>query len=212
MRFQIVRLWSAGKFFLTRESDCDAIIIFISQCQGETKIIVGKQDFHCDLSFGRFAGKDSLKFLVEITIQCSAGFDTGHFLRIEFVAVHPVDTETLQTSLLVDIANTVSIVKGFKSGNCQIVAPDLFHGSHLFTQRLRSVERENLFITSIQEIMRESTTETLIELWFKFETTRTRRSTYIFRTTGKDRIQFLAISGRHILHIRYVFQSSLYFK
>lgn len=65
MRFQIVRLWSAGKFFLTREGDCDAIIIFISQCQGETKIIVGKQDFHCDLSFGRFAGKDSLKLIYE---------------------------------------------------------------------------------------------------------------------------------------------------
>jgi len=212
LRFQIVRLWSPGKFFLTRESDCNTIIIFVSQCQRETEIVVGKQDFHCDLPFCRFAGKDSLKFLVEITVQCSAGFDTGHFLRIEFVTVHPVDAETLQTALFIDIANTVSIVKGFKSGNCQIVAPGLLHGSHLFAQRFRSVEREYLFITSVQEIMRKPTTETLVELWFKFETARTRRSTYIFRTTGKDCIQLLTISSRYILHIRYVFQSSLYFE
>ena len=30
LRFQIVRLWSPGKFFLTREGDCDAIIILTS--------------------------------------------------------------------------------------------------------------------------------------------------------------------------------------
>ena len=62
----------------------------------------------------------------------------------------------------------------------------------------------------MQEIMCESTAETLIQLRLKLEIARTRRSPYIFRTTGKDGIQLLTISGRYILHVRNVFQSPFY--
>ena len=98
---------------------------------------------------------------------------------------HSFRSVNLKTQLFVDITNTVSIVKGFKSRNRQIIAANLLHSPHLLAQRLGSVERENLFVTSMQEIMCESTAETLIQLRLKLEIARTRRSPYIFRTTGK---------------------------
>ena len=64
----------------------------------------------------------------------------------------------------------------------------------------------------MQEVMSKSTTETLVQLRFKVETASAGRSAHIFRSVGKDSIQFLTIGSRYILHIRHIFQTSFYFE
>ena len=61
--------------------------------------------------FGRLTGKYAFKFLVKVTVKSGARLDLRHFLRIELVAVDTIDTEALQTPLLVNIADTVAVIE-----------------------------------------------------------------------------------------------------
>ena len=74
-------------------------------------------------AFGRLAGKDAFKLLIEVWIETGTRFDAGHFAcRIEFVAIHPVDTETFQTALLIKETNTVSVMERLHPGYGKVIA------------------------------------------------------------------------------------------
>ena len=74
------------------------------------------------------------------------------------------------------------------------------------------MEGENIWCTSVQEIIGKAPAETLVQLRTKGQADRTGRSTYIFFAAFEYRIQFLAIVSRHILYIGHILQPSFYFQ
>lgn len=111
---QIIRLWRACRFFRIRERKCHAVIILVRSRQAKPERSICQLPTNTDFAFGGFTGKDTFKLLVEIAIKPCTRFDARHFpCRIEFVTIHPVDTETLQTSLLVQKQTPSPLWKGF---------------------------------------------------------------------------------------------------
>ena len=92
---QVLRLRSTRKFFWIGERQGYAVAVFVRRCQGKARRGICQLPSNADFTFGGLAGKDALKFLVEIAEKTGARFDTGHIAcRIQLVAIHPIDTET----------------------------------------------------------------------------------------------------------------------
>ena len=208
---QVIRLRCTCQLLRIRERKCHAVIIFVRSRQAKSERIICQLPTNTDFAFGGFTGKDTFKFLVEVTIKPGTWFNTGHFpCRIELVAIHPVDTETLQTSLLIQEADTVSVVERLYACHREI-APALFlQSAHLLSQRFGRIERSDLPSPSLQEIMGETAAETLVQLWLEIDTAGARRSTGIFLATGKNGIELPTVSRRHILHIGHILQAAFY--
>ena len=95
-----------------RERKCNAIIILIRDSQSKAEGSICQKQGYGNLSFGRLTCQQLLKLLVIVTVKHSTRTDTRHLTcRIEFISIYTVDTEALQTSLLIDITNTVTVVE-----------------------------------------------------------------------------------------------------
>ena len=111
---QVLRLRSTRKFLWIGERQGYAVAVFVRRCQGKARRGICQLPSNADFTFGGLAGKDALKFLVEIAEKTGTRFDTGHIAcRIQLVAIHPIDTETLQTALFIEKADTVSVMERF---------------------------------------------------------------------------------------------------
>ena len=131
---QIIRLWRACRFFRIRERECHAVIIFVRSRQAETERSICQLPTNTDFAFGGFTGKDTFKLLVEIAIKPCTRFDARHFpCRIEFVTIHPVDAETLQTSLLIKKTDTVSVVERLHACHRNISTALFLQSAHLLS-------------------------------------------------------------------------------
>ena len=150
-----------------------------------------------------------LESLVEVAVEACAWTDAGHLAgRIELVVFHPIDTEALQTSLFVQVADSVAVVERFDAGHRQVSAPLLLHRAHLLAQRFGRVGRENIRVAALQEVVGEPTAEALLQLRLEGIAAAARRGTAVFRPTAVDGIQPLAVGCGDILHIRDLLQAS----
>ena len=211
MGAQVLRLRSTRKFFWIGKRQGYAVAVFVRRCQGKARRGICQLPSNADFTFGGLAGKDALKFLVEIAEKTGARFDTGHIARrIQLVAIHPIDTETLQTALFIEKADTVSVMERFHSGNGKVIAALLFHRTHLLAQGLRRIERGDFPVATLQEVMGEATAETLVQPGREVETASPRRSTYVLLATGENGIQLAAVGSRNVLHIGNVLQPPFY--
>lgn len=145
---QVVCLRSAGQFFHTRQDYTDAVVVFVLQTQRKAEIVFSQCHGYGNLPFGRLLLHLLLKLLVKVPVQHGLRLHTRHFLREELVVFHPVYTESLQTALLIKKAYAVAVAKGFHTCHCQVITADFLDGSHLLTQRLGGIKRENAGIFS----------------------------------------------------------------
>ena len=63
---QVLRLRSTRKFFWIGERQGYAVAVFVRRCQGKARRGICQLPSNADFTFGGLAGKDALKFLVEI--------------------------------------------------------------------------------------------------------------------------------------------------
>ena len=208
---QVLRLRSTRKFFWIGERQGYAVAVFVCHCRANPKRYLPAPIQRRFYVRRTLRARMRCKFLVEIAEKTGARFDTGRIAcRIQLVAIHPIDTETLQTALFIEKADTVSVMERFHSGNGKVVAALLFHRTHLLAQGLRRIERGDFPVATLQEVMGEAAAETLVQLGREVETASTRRSTYVLLATGENGIQLAAVGSRNVLHIGNVLQPPFY--
>ena len=118
-----------------------------------------------DATLGRRTREEALKLLVVVAEEGGAGAEcAGHLFKVEACAFDLVDTEALQESALVDVAESVAIVEGLGRRYRDVAASYLLDASDGFTHRLGGGEGGDIAALAGDVVVGEAAIETLVEL------------------------------------------------
>ncbi|CUP74331.1 Uncharacterised protein [Segatella copri] len=130
-----------------------------------------------------------------------------HSKRIEAIALYSVHTKAFQLTVIIDKTQSIAI---FKAGYCgyveRNVATYFLNLPHKLADSFRCIERSNIRLSPIQEIMGKATIESLLQIRCKIILNMSHRCTAILtRFSFYDCIELTAIGSHHILDVVDIF-------
>ena len=183
----------------------------IAHLQGEA--ISGGTERHPygDLSLGTFLTQQALHLLIVITIETKTRTQVvRHLQREKTVALYPIHAEAFELALIVDEAETVTIAERRHACHIKRVATQFLHRTYELAHSLGRVERSNIRLTSMEEIRGIATIEGLAQVGLEGVGAAPLGGTLVLPGMLLDiSVEQLAISRRHILHIRHILESAL---
>ena len=174
--------------------------------------LIAHHRLHCydniDFTFSRLTSQQSLESTIVITIKSHTRTQIfRHSKRIEAIALYSVHTKAFQLTVIIDKTQSIAI---FKAGYCgyveRYVATYLLNLTHKLADSFRCIERSNIRLSPIQEIMGKATIESLLQIRCKIILNMSHRCTAILtRFSFYDCIELTAIGCHHILDVVDIF-------
>ena len=184
---------------------------FVRGCKRQFAVYNIHNESHLQLACSRLAMHGTLKLDVVIAIERHARLQIlRHSEREEAVVLHAVYAEALQLLLAVEEAQTVAVGEHSRTRHVERPSTNLLYISHILAHSLRRVERRDVLLSSVEEVVRESAVECLLKRRCERIATLSERRTAEFVAMLRDvGIERLAISSHHVLHVVSILQSTL---
>ena len=130
-----------------------------------------------------------------------------HSKRIEAIALYSVHTKAFQLTVIIDKTQSIAIFKAGYCGNVERnVATYLLNLTHKLADSFRRIERRDIRLAPIQEIMGKATIESLLQIRCKIILNMSHRCTAILtRFSFYDCIELTAIGSHYILDVVDIF-------
>ena len=110
-----------------------------------------------------------LEVLIVIAVECHSSFQSvGHLERIESVSHSSVYSKSLKLMLFVDEAQAVAIGESGSTGYVERVVPNLLDVTDKLALGFWGIGREDIGLTSVEEICGVSAVEGFLEIGGEF--------------------------------------------